>query len=88
MTELFEQVQNWTALVLHAGAPASFEVRFGETVALDQFVNHSTGQNRVSDNQRQRTLRSSVLARSFHILRARVATAPTDSPDETNLMSS
>jgi hypothetical protein len=44
MTELFERVQNWTALVLHAGAPASFEVRFGETVALDQFVNHSTGQ--------------------------------------------
>jgi hypothetical protein len=44
MTELFEQIQNRTALVLHAGAPTSFEVRFGETVALNQFVNHSTGQ--------------------------------------------
>ena len=44
MSELFERVQNWTALVLPDGAPASLEVRYGETVALDLFVNHSTGQ--------------------------------------------
>jgi hypothetical protein len=44
MTELFEQVQNCTALVLPAGVPAALEVRSGEAVALDLFVNHSTSQ--------------------------------------------
>jgi hypothetical protein len=44
MSELFEQVRNWKALVLPAGSPASLDVRVGDTVALELFVNPSNGQ--------------------------------------------
>lgn len=43
MHEIFDKVSNWTPLPLPGGA-ASMEVRAGETVALDLFVNPSTGQ--------------------------------------------
>ena len=43
MSEIFREVPNWTSLARPAG-PASVEVRPGETVALDLFVNTSTGQ--------------------------------------------
>jgi hypothetical protein len=43
MTELFKEVPSWVPLAL-PGGPATMEVRAGETVALDLFVNPSTGQ--------------------------------------------
>lgn len=43
MSEIFDKVSNWTPLPLPA-RPATMEVRAGETVALDLFVNPSTGQ--------------------------------------------
>ncbi|MBY0503878.1 MAG: hypothetical protein K2X03_08205 [Bryobacteraceae bacterium] len=43
MSEIFKNTPQWTALPLPA-APAMLDVRVGETVALDLFVNPSTGQ--------------------------------------------
>ncbi|MBI3683754.1 MAG: hypothetical protein HY235_25550 [Acidobacteria bacterium] len=43
MSEIFNKVLNWTPLPL-PGGPVAMEVRAGETVALDLFVNPSTGQ--------------------------------------------
>ncbi len=43
MSEIYKEVPNWTALPLPA-APATLDVKVGETVALDLFVNRSTGQ--------------------------------------------
>src|SRR5260221_7150262 len=43
MSEIFNKVPNWTLLQLPK-APATMEVRAGETVALDLFSNPSTGQ--------------------------------------------
>ncbi len=43
MSEIFSKVSNWTSLPL-PGGPVTVEVRAGETVALDLFVNPSTGQ--------------------------------------------
>ena len=44
MTKLFNQVQHWNQLALPTGSPATLDVRPGDTVALDLFVNPSTGQ--------------------------------------------
>lgn len=44
ITELYPDVKNWKALVLPPGSPASLDVHVGDTVALDLFVNRSTGQ--------------------------------------------
>src|SRR5688572_21231796 len=43
MSEIFEKVVGWIQLPL-PGGPVTMEVRGGETVALDLFVNPSTGQ--------------------------------------------
>ncbi|MDQ2946353.1 MAG: hypothetical protein M3Y27_10500 [Acidobacteriota bacterium] len=43
MSEIFTKVSNWTPLPL-PGGPVTMEVRAGETIALDLFVNPSTGQ--------------------------------------------
>ncbi len=43
MSKIFSKVSNWTSLPL-PGGPVTVEVRAGETVALDLFVNASTGQ--------------------------------------------
>lgn len=43
MGQIFNKVSNWTPLPL-PGGPVTMEVRAGETVALDLFVNASTGQ--------------------------------------------
>lgn len=43
MSEIFPKVSNWTPLPLPSG-PVTMEVRAGETVALDLFINPSTGQ--------------------------------------------
>jgi len=43
MSEIFNKVSNWIPLPL-PGGPVTMEARAGETVALDLFVNASTGQ--------------------------------------------
>lgn len=43
MSEIYKEVPRWTALPLPA-APATLDVKLGETVALDLFVNPSTRQ--------------------------------------------
>ena len=43
MSKIFDKVPKWTPLPLPAG-PAPMDVRAGDTVALDLFVNTSTGQ--------------------------------------------
>ncbi len=43
MSQTYEKVSNWKPLPLPAG-PVTMEVRAGETLALDLFVNASTGQ--------------------------------------------
>jgi hypothetical protein len=43
MSELYKKVRNWTPLPLPTN-PVTMDVRAGETVALDLFVNPSTGQ--------------------------------------------
>ncbi len=57
MTEIFREVSNWTALPLPNG-PATLVVRAGETIAVDLFINPSTGQKvteylTVEGNERQ-----------------------------------
>ncbi|MBI2685676.1 MAG: hypothetical protein HYX27_05115 [Acidobacteria bacterium] len=44
MTELFPKVTDWKPLALPGDAPALLEVNDGDVVALDLFVNPSTGQ--------------------------------------------
>ena len=44
ITRLFSQVRRWKPLTLPKDTPATLDVRPGETVALDLFVNPSTGQ--------------------------------------------
>jgi hypothetical protein len=44
MTQLFKEVRRWTPLAPPKGELATLEVRPGETVALDLFVNPRTGQ--------------------------------------------
>lgn len=44
MSKLFKEVKKWKPLKRPRNAPASLDVRVGETVALDLFVNPSTGQ--------------------------------------------
>ena len=44
ITQLFAQVKNWKPLTLPKGSPATLDVRPGETVALDLFVNPTTKQ--------------------------------------------
>ena len=44
MSKIYEKVQTWKPLTLPAGAPASIDAHIGDTIALDLFVNSSTGQ--------------------------------------------
>jgi hypothetical protein len=44
ITKLYPEVKKWKPLTRPSGAPATLDVRAGDTVALDLFVNRSTGQ--------------------------------------------
>ena len=42
--KLFPEVKKWKPVVRPSGAPASLDVHVGDTVAVDLFLNRSTGQ--------------------------------------------
>ena len=72
MSEIFEKVSNWTPLPL-PGGPVTMEVRAGQTVALDLFVNASTGQ-KVTDT---------LWSKAEHVRRYALPDLPATSPPKT-----